>query len=483
MSKIDYENMTNDVGGVIPLITSDWMVENTLLPNGGSQMITAVKGDDIYVIGGAKYESNTNLIGKYTRKYNITTNTWTTLNNSIPNIIQGTHRGLVLGNYIYVVGYNRDFYRYDITANTWSTMTGLPYDASWCGTLIYQDTLYIFGGHSGKTSVYYYNVNSNGWIFKSSLPFNFNYGDVAEYNGEVYIIGGEESLTSIYKYDMTNGTCTKLNITSPLNLRFHSCVSTPNGIYILGGMMKGDNQPALSQCLLFEGTNIEVISDLPIPVYQPGAVFVNNTIYVFYNEYTLTYSFDNGEYRRCYLYEVDNKLCNEINGELVELEGVELTEQSMLEYGNSTFNAELLASRPHMKLHIYEQNPSVIEYSFNYTLLYKGQLIVQGYDFNATNPSKLIITAIVNMDDIFRVLLSNDSGENWYTYVDGEVTPSSLDLIEEEGLSNVQINALLETHLNALTSETGKLRLAIYMKQARSNVKMKLNHIRLEYKR
>lgn len=189
------------------------------------------------------------------------------------------------------------------------------------------------------------------------------------------------------------------------------------------------------------------------------------------------------KYKTKYLYSIDGILYNEVEGELCEIEPRIVTEDVLLEYGNDTVNKILLTSVDRIKLYIYNQNPAITGYRFNYTALWKGQTIIQDYDFNCELSKSLKFTATINANDVFKVLLSNDKGITWYGLnEEDDVIEVDIEDIETSGLSINQVNSMTTEKLQEIINESDTLRVAFYMKQSKSNVHMSLDHIRFEYK-
>lgn len=183
-----------------------------------------------------------------------------------------------------------------------------------------------------------------------------------------------------------------------------------------------------------------------------------------------------------YLYGVADKLYKDVNGELSFVANSPITESIIKEHGTATYNQEIIASTNLIKLYIYEDDPSTYEIKFNYTILYKGQLILQDYDFNvAAGIKSLKFTATVNADDILKVLLSPDKGETWFTTEHGLVVECPITDINTNGMTHAAVNMLTKEQLKTVVGDSNTLRMAIYMQQARSNAKIKIDHIRLEY--
>lgn len=112
-------------------------------------------------------------------KYNVRTNTWTT----VAPVPIGIDRfgACVLKDSIYVIGgatasstYGPQVYKYDINANTWVTKASLPAALGWNKVVGYQDSLiYCAGGYNGtatQTQVLLYNARTDTWRTATSLP-------------------------------------------------------------------------------------------------------------------------------------------------------------------------------------------------------------------------------------------------------------------------------------------------------------------------
>ena len=351
-----------------------------------------------------------------------------------------------------------------------------------CCMLLYDDEIYTFGCESQSSVAQKYNIEKNNWTKLKSMPYSTGYNDGGVIGDKLYIIGGEWSCSNKYLvYDPATDTYEQYS--TPNSMYYHECVTIDDKIYVIGGYNDRN------QFYSFDGTVWTQLNNLPIGIDMFAATNIDGVIYTFggSNGYgSRVYSYDTGwmpelNTTTYYLYEIENELYKDVGGSLVKLEGLELNETTMINHGTHHYNADILSSEKHIKLHIYEQDPSVVGYQFNYTLLYKGQTIVQDYDFDATNVAKLTFTATVNADDKLNVLLSNDSGQTWYSVKEGVKVETQLSDISTDGMTHITANALSSSQLTDIVDGTGKLRVAIYMKQAKSNANMCLDHIRLAY--
>ena len=188
------------------------------------------------------------------------------------------------------------------------------------------------------------------------------------------------------------------------------------------------------------------------------------------------------DYKTKYLYEIDNKLYNEVGGELVEIEPTEINDEVLIEYGNDEYNRDILELNEKIRLYVYSENPTITEYRFNCKHTWKGQTIIQDYDFNARSGSSLTFTATVNDGDVFRVLLSNDKGETWYSLdSSGNVIEVAIEDIDSLGLTLNQVNTLTSNQITRFIGTSLTLRVAFYMRQNSNYADLKLDHIRFAY--
>lgn len=98
---------------------------------------------------------------------------------------------------------------------TWtSNVTTLPYNPAYCGVIVYNDEIHIFGGHPSSLTTsknyasqkYHYKLNkdTNVWEKVSSLPYYFFGGSAVIYNGEIHLLGGGRTSTTRRKHVYLN---------------------------------------------------------------------------------------------------------------------------------------------------------------------------------------------------------------------------------------------------------------------------------------
>jgi N-acetylneuraminic acid mutarotase len=139
-------------------------------------------------------------------KYNVNTNTWTT----VAPLPAGRDRfsACLLKDSIYVVGgadaasvYYATVYKYDIKADAWVTRASLPGILGWNKVVGYQDSLiYCAGGYNGtalQSQVLLYNANTNTWRTATSLPIPLFGGGFARIGDTLVYAGGTDNATVV----------------------------------------------------------------------------------------------------------------------------------------------------------------------------------------------------------------------------------------------------------------------------------------------
>lgn len=471
MTKVD---SIVECSGVNPLDASTentWIRKNDLPISTYYNSACSLNGK-IYHFGGSAYSNRI-------YEYDPETDSYTRKTNSPISVYRS--EVVAYDDLIYVANDDGYFYSYEPINQVWTKLTSPSNARIGSGMVVYNDELYVFGSRLCVSSVEKYNFITNTWTSLNSMPYSTGYCSANVIGDKCYIIGGDWSHNNDYLiYDFETDTYTKKS--TPAAFCYHRAETIGDEIYVIGGFNN------YSHFYKFNGETWTNLENVPVGIDKFASASIDGVIYTFGGEnsyssrvYQYTTNWIPPDSTTFFLYEIDGVLYNEVDGELVKLPDVELSEENMIKYGTNTFNKDLLTTADHIKLHIYEQDPSIVEYNFNYTLIYKGQTIVQDYDFDATNVDKLTITATVNANDELKFLFSNDSGTTWYTLKDGAVTQSTLETIAADGLSHIQVNALTAKQLTDLLNGSTTLRLAIYMKQAKSSAALKLDHIRLSY--
>lgn len=466
--------MMNEHPGVVTLdaqLENTWIRKNDL-PRSMTYAEACAYEDVIYVF-----------YNNYVYEYNPETDSYTTRKNS-PLGSYLYHRAIAYDGYIYVLSYS-GFYRYYPPNDEWTTLaTPTTFTRRYGSVFVeYDGEFYTFGSCDCTSYAERYNVSTNTWTRIADMPIATGYWSGVVLDDECHMIGGEWGYGNLHLiYNFTTNKYTQK--TMPNSYFTYSRTEVIGDvIYAIGGHNN------YKHCYAYvDGTWVKK-ADVPVGIDMFASATINGYIYTFggdnyssrvYQYYT-GWEGDEPSTTTFFLYEINEQLYKEVEGELVLLDGATLCEDTMIKHGTHTYNKDLLSSIDHIKLHLYEQDPTVVSYYFNYTLLYKGQTIVQEYDFTADIVASLTLTAKVNANDVLNVLLSNDSGQSWYTVKDGVKVLSSLENIAEDGMTHITVNNLTSSQLSDIVDNTGKLRVAIYMKQAKSSLPISLDHIRLSY--
>jgi N-acetylneuraminic acid mutarotase len=185
--------------------------------DGSSRMLTSggnswTSGTPIpsasYGLGGAFLNGKFNAISGFATTrvaaYDPVSNTWSTTNASLPQLLQyfGT---AVAGGKIYVVGGDTGgggdratLYSYDGIASSWTTLAPMPLGPRYgLGAAAVNGKIYAIGGYDSTggylTRVEAYDTVSNIWTTRASMP-SAHYGAlVGAINGKVYVAGGSDS--------------------------------------------------------------------------------------------------------------------------------------------------------------------------------------------------------------------------------------------------------------------------------------------------
>ncbi|KXK09256.1 MAG: Chitinase A1 precursor [Microgenomates bacterium OLB23] len=216
-------------------------------------------GSDLIHLSGYLYLTRGTSTNYY--RYQISSNTWSTLT-SAPGNIAADQRGVAAGSLLYYFsGASTTFYSYNPASNTWSTLTAAPAavgagdslmypgsgdyiyasrgnntsvfwrysisgnswdDASvadlptgvqmYFGSRLLSDGTYIYAitGGTGKSKLYRYDISGNSWSDLGTLPFNPMYGtDGVYYDGKLYVQGGNYR-RSFFEYDIAGGEWRRL---------------------------------------------------------------------------------------------------------------------------------------------------------------------------------------------------------------------------------------------------------------------------------
>ena len=225
----------------------------------------------IFILGG---EQSSNAV----QRYNIRTNSWTTM---APTPLGKDRQGsAILKDSIYSIGgvtgnpaFTTDVYKYDIKTNTWESRAPLPGALGWCKGAGYQDSLiYVAGGYDGSSAlaqVILYNANTNNWRTATPLP-EPRYGGGFAVKGDtlVYVSGvdGAAIVSTVYRGVISQTDRSVISWTSGAPMpgalssgmfRFDAHAWGNNGIIITGGSSFLPFTSVSNACLIYSpGANV-----------------------------------------------------------------------------------------------------------------------------------------------------------------------------------------------------------------------------------
>ena len=125
----------------------------------------------------------------------------------------------------------------NVHSGTVSYSESNPYPVEYCGSAVWNDKIYVFGGsNSGEYSnrLYEYNPGTNLWNRLPDMPESKQTNGVV-IDGVLYVIGGynQEVSTRIDAYDIQNSSWTYLD-DLPEGISAHSMVTSGMDIWIIG---------------------------------------------------------------------------------------------------------------------------------------------------------------------------------------------------------------------------------------------------------
>ncbi|MFA6005821.1 MAG: fibronectin type III domain-containing protein [Patescibacteria group bacterium] len=159
-------------------------------------------------------------------RYNVSANSWhtTTTNNTTPLAVMPASNtedktAALRGDEIFVTRgqATQTFYKYNISSNTWTTLTNTPQATRYVGAVYNaaDDYVYVFRGN-GQYDFWKYNPTTNVFLGPTDLPNTPGSGaDITYYNGFIYYARGNNSAL-YYRYEVATGIWTTLT-SAPVN--------------------------------------------------------------------------------------------------------------------------------------------------------------------------------------------------------------------------------------------------------------------------
>ena len=176
-------------------------------------------------------------------KYNIETNTYTGINNSI-SISNGSFAIAINNNEIYIFSGTK-IYLYNISTNSYETLENCPYDCRYGAGILINNDIYIFGGVSNYAA-YKYDIINKQFTKLKDIPSRFSRNNIIKIDNYIYLFGcstdykeldGElnayEENKKSYRYDINSDTYERISDV-PYDILAKRVELVGNDIYILG---------------------------------------------------------------------------------------------------------------------------------------------------------------------------------------------------------------------------------------------------------
>lgn len=257
----------------------EWVPDGviTRLPTQYDRGWSATIGTDIYLFS----------FSYKTYKYDTLTNTYTPLRN-VPYAAPGYGQGAaVVGTDIYLLGtaYSDENtnYKYDTLTNTYTQLTNIPYKFSRASVAAVGTDIHLFGGSNNYYYHYKYNTLTDTYTKLSNIPYSYREGYAVAVGTDIYLLGSSNTTNKNenYKYDTLTNTYTKLaNI--PFKFTNGVAVNVGTYIYLLGSSYTTNHNENYRYNIV---TNTyEKLTDAPYGIYNSGIGYANGRIYIFGGE-------------------------------------------------------------------------------------------------------------------------------------------------------------------------------------------------------
>ena len=203
-------------------------------------------GEDLYVISGAGANGTVTTV----KRYNATTNVWTTLT-PIPVDSEAPAAAYSSSdNKIYVVdgeGAAAAFRIYDIATNSWTIGAARPGFSNAYGVAAgaYQGKVYVVGGDDStgaNPTLSIYNIAGNSWTTGPNAPAAYQLGGYTQVGRFLYVVGGYTQTNAnsdvTMRLDMSNNTWTTGPVFTPQRADFALAASGLK-LFAIGGDTTG----------------------------------------------------------------------------------------------------------------------------------------------------------------------------------------------------------------------------------------------------
>jgi len=230
-------------------------------------------------------------------RYNISADTWYTTTTGgpamtlVPGTLNEDHKIAIKNDEIFITRDQgtQSFYKYNITSNTWTTLTNTPQATRYVGAVYNSsdDYVYVFRGN-GTYDFWKYNPTTNAFLGPADLPNAPGYGaDLVYYNGYLYHPRGNNS-QSFYRYNISTNAWDAALDNTPATFNDDTKGVVANGILYF---FRGGNTRSFYQ-YNSATTDWTALSDTSVNIYYGGTLtYPGSGDYIYATRGSLTRTF------------------------------------------------------------------------------------------------------------------------------------------------------------------------------------------------
>gem|GEM_PF-2973937 len=294
---IGSQNVTvNGSGFYAPNSNSNSLTNAGTLPITPNDGATAIIGDHIYIFGGSINATATGTNTIYSAPVSDPTN-WTNTGKTLPAALIYQMMA-VIGDHVYIFGGHSGsssvatIYSAPVSDPTNWTNTGktLPAALESAQTAVVGDKVYIFGG-SGSTAIYSAPVSDpTSWTQVGALPTTIALSAIQQVGNKIYLFGGavgsSGAANTIYAADVSDPTSWSQVGTIPAKLWASSVTVVGNTVYLIGGYSGSAGVNTIYSAPVSDPTNwTNTGKTLSTPVFSGSKpMLIDGSMYIFGGE-------------------------------------------------------------------------------------------------------------------------------------------------------------------------------------------------------
>lgn len=185
-------------------------------------------GRNIYLASPS--QNNSPIVASYFLKYNIDSKLYSILTPD-NSIVAGGYTSKLVNNGTNIFYIANEAKKYNISTNTWSSIN-YPESAQdnngEAGIVTNNNKIYFLGGRSITNKFKYYDIQTNQWFNLANAPYKSDKSNLAVVNNKIFAVGGYNNIayTRIFSvYDIDNNSWDTL---PPINFNFYTSPSLTN---------------------------------------------------------------------------------------------------------------------------------------------------------------------------------------------------------------------------------------------------------------